>query len=396
MTPLRRLADVARRPTLRVVGLMAGTSADGVDAALAHVTDGRDGLAVDVRAALTVPYEPALRARVLEAHRGSAAEAARLDAELGEVFADAVLAVLAHAGAARDDVDLVGSHGQTLLHAPGQGPVRAAGRRGAVTLQVARPATIAERTGLPVVADFRARDCAAGGEGAPLVPYVDWLVLRDPRHARLALNLGGIANVTLVTPDVSDVRAFDAGPANGPLDAAAALLLDGAACDRDGAAAARGRVAADEVARLLADPWFRTPPPRSLSRETWAEPFVRAFVARRPDLGADDVLATLSEFVAAAVAGAVREHLPAGAAARLADVVVSGGGVRNAHVMRRLAAHFAPVPVRSSAELGHAPDAREAVAFAVLAAEWLRGRATNLPAVTGADGPRLLGTLTLP
>ena len=395
----RTPADLATRPVLTVVGLISGTSADGIDAAVVRIVGSAEGVAhCATLGGLTVPFDDALRVRLLAAGAARADEVARLHALLGERFAAAALAAIDAVGLRRDEVDAIGSHGQTVAHVPRSRAAGAVGApAGAVTLQVGCAARIAERTGLPVVSDFRSRDTAAGGEGAPLVPYADWLLLRTTAATRLALNLGGVANVTLVTPRAEDVRAFDTGPANGPLDAAARRLL-GASCDRDGAAAARGTVDAAEVARVLSDPWFDTPPPRSLARETFGERLVADLLARRADLAPEDVLATLTEVVARTVERALRDHLRVGAAgvAPPCDVVVSGGGVRNVTLMARLAAVLRPLPVRSSAELGIDPDLREAVAFALLAGASLRGLPGNLPGVTGAAGPRVLGSFTLP
>jgi anhydro-N-acetylmuramic acid kinase len=379
--------DAARaKPARRVVGLMSGTSADGVDAALVSIRAAGAAAEVETLAALTVPYAPAVRAAVLALGERPATELCRWNVDLGDLFADAALRVIAAAGLRPEDVDLVGSHGQTVVHLP-RSP-----DRGAATLQIGEPSVIAERTGLPVVADFRMRDVAAGGEGAPLVPWVDWLTLRPRAGARLVQNLGGVGNVTLVTQDPDGVVAFDTGPANGPLDAAAALVSSGTRSrDEGGALAAAGAADENEVRALLAHPYFDRPPPKSLSRETFGEPFVAALARRRPDLRAADLLATLTEFVARSVADAYVRHLPSGT--RPVDVVVSGGGVHNPALLARLRRHLEPLPVRSSAELGIDPDAREAVAFAVLANETLFGNAGNLPRVTGARWPVVLGKI---
>ncbi len=388
MTPLQRLAALAARPSLTAIGLLSGTSADGIDAAVVRVTGSGRGLRAETLGGAVAAHASDLRARILAVRTAGADEIALLHAELGERFAAAARAAIHDAGLDPGTVDLIGSHGQTVAHLP-RGPC------GTATLQIGCPARIAERTGIAVVSDFRARDVAAGGEGAPLVPLVDWLLLARADGDRLVQNLGGVGNVTLVTAEAADVRAFDTGPANGPLDAAARAVL-GMDSDRGGAAAARGRPVASEVERLLAHPWFRSPPPRSLARETFAEPLVRALRERRPDLAPDDLMATLTEFVARSVVAAYRDHLALGTRGgpRVRDVVVSGGGVHNATLMRRLAALLEPLPVLSSAEIGVQPDLREAVAFAVLACEAVRGRPGNLPAVTGAAAPRVLGAFT--
>jgi anhydro-N-acetylmuramic acid kinase len=387
--------DAARaKPVRRVVGLISGTSADGIDAVLAEIEGAGASTRARTLAFLTQPYAPDVRDAVLTLRDRSATEVCRWNVVLGELFAEAALAVVAKAGLRREDVDLVGSHGQTIVHLPRHAP-GADPRRGAMTLQIAEPSVIAERTGAPVIADFRPRDAAAGGEGAPLVPWVDWLTLRPERGARLVQNLGGVANVTLVTQRPEEIVAFDTGPANGPIDAAVALVTSGAqSFDREGRLAAAGRVDADLVAELLGDPWFDRPPPKSASRETWGEPFVAGLAARRRDLAGADLVATMTEFVARSVADAYARHLPRGSVADgFGDVVVSGGGVHNPVLMRRLRELLAPLPVRSSAELGIDPDAREALAFAVLANETLHGEPGNLPRVTGAARRVVLGKI---
>ncbi|MGH7267441.1 MAG: anhydro-N-acetylmuramic acid kinase, partial [Candidatus Rokuibacteriota bacterium] len=259
-------------------------------------------------------------------------------------------------------------------------------------LQVSEAAVIAERTGLPVVADFRARDVAAGGEGAPLVPLVDWLLFRAPGQRRACLNLGGIANVTLLEDRLENVRAFDLGPANMPLDLVVAAWTGGAETfDRDGARAAAGRVDAALVRELLQHSFLALPPPKSTGREAFGTDFVRPLLARFAGREAD-LLASLTRFVAAVVGDGIRRHV----AGRLDEVLVSGGGARNRTLMRALAEGLAPIRVRSFEEIGLDPDAKEAIAFAVLANETLFGRPGNVPEATGAAGPRVLGKIVLP
>lgn len=379
---MKRFEDLRRRRTKLVVGLMSGTSADGIDAALVEIRGSGPGTRVRTIAAMTTPYAPRVRRAILGLASARAPEIAAWNVELGELFAAAALAVIAKAGLAPRDVHLVGSHGQTVVHLP---PVR--GRHGA-TMQIGEPCVIAERTGLPVVADFRARDMAAGGQGAPLVPWVDWLLLRPRRGARLAQNLGGVGNVTLVTPRAQDVIAFDTGPANAPIDAAVRSATRGAhAFDENGRLARAGRADEAVVRRLLRHPWFRRPPPKSLDRGTFGDEAAEAM--RRGGLRGADLVATATEFVARTVADAYRRHLPPETA--IADVVVSGGGVHNPVLMERLAALLAPLPVRPSDELGIDPDAKEALAFAVLANEAVHGRPGGLTGVTGASRPAVLG-----
>jgi anhydro-N-acetylmuramic acid kinase len=381
---VRRFAAIAAKRERLVVGLMSGTSADGIDAALVRITDSGAKTRVTTLAAICRPFTKETRAAIQSLSAGSAPEIARWNFDLAELFAAAALRVIAKAGLVPADVDLIGSHGQTIVHLP-----RAKGRA-AATLQIGEPCVIAERTGIPVVADFRPRDIAAGGEGAPLVPWVDWLLLRPDEDVRLAQNLGGVGNVTIVTPDPRDVVAFDTGPANAPIDVAAALATGGKLrCDKGGKLAAAGTADEAEVRRMLAHPFFRRSPPKSLDRDTFGVTYVRDLTRRRPKLRGPDLVATVTEFVARSVADAYACHVPKGA--RVADVVVSGGGVRNPVLMDRLRRLVAPWPVRSSSELGIDPDAKEAVAFAILANEAVAGRTANLPRVTGARHPVVLG-----
>jgi anhydro-N-acetylmuramic acid kinase len=374
------LGTLASKPRRLVVGLMSGTSADGIDAALVRIEGSGPGTRVETLAFVTVPYAPEVRNAVLRLAAARARDLACWNFRLGEAFGRAALAVIRKARRTPRDVDFIGSHGQTVVHLPPR-----------ATLQIAEPAVIAETTGLPVVADFRVRDVAAGGEGAPLVPWVDWLLLRPERGSRLAQNLGGVGNVTLVTQRSQDVVAFDTGPANAPIDAAVRLATDGLhAFDPRGRIAASGCVDEAVVRRLLRHPYFRRPPPKSLDRDTFGAPLAARLARARADSGGADVVATLTEFVARSVADAVARHLPREG---LVDVVVSGGGVRNRTLMRRLAQLLAPLPVRSSAELGIDPDAKEAIAFAVLANETICGHPGNLPRVTGARHAAVLGKI---
>jgi anhydro-N-acetylmuramic acid kinase len=306
---------------------------------------------------------------------------------LGEEFAQAALGAIDRARRSGLDVHLIGSHGQTARHHP-----RAWESDGrAATLQLGEPAVIAERTGLPVVADFRPRDIAAGGEGAPLVPLVDWLLFRRAGATRACLNMGGIANVTVVTDRVENVQAFDLGPANMPLDLVVHAWTGGAETfDRDGARAAEGRVDSGLVAELLRHPFLALPPPKSTGREAFGDVFVAPLLARYAGREGD-LLASLTRFVAESVAAGIRQWV----SEPVAEVLVSGGGARNRTLMAALAAALAPVPVRSLAEVGLDPDAKEAVAFAVLANETLFGRPGNVPGATGAAGPRVLGKLVV-
>jgi anhydro-N-acetylmuramic acid kinase len=376
-----------------IVGLMSGTSLDGVDAALVSI-EGRSTaeLSWEVVGFRTVPYPDERREAIHAAIvAGTAESLCGLHADLGEWFAEAVREVCDASGVSPDEVDLVGSHGQTVWHRP-----PAEGRRGA-TLQLGDPATIAERTGAPVVSDFRMRDVAAGGQGAPLVPWVDRALFSLPGSARALQNIGGIANVTWVPPRESGepVLAFDTGPGNALIDAVVELATGGRMTfDRDGRLAEQGTVDDALLGELLAHPFFNFPPPRSTGRESFGRPLVQRLVeAVRPEGDQDwlDLVATLTELTARSIADSYRRWvLPRG----VSEVVVTGGGALNPTLMRRIRHLLEPLPVGDGGALGVDPEAKEALAFAVLAWAHVHGIAANEPAATGAAGPRILGSYT--
>jgi anhydro-N-acetylmuramic acid kinase len=378
---------------VRIVGLMSGTSLDGVDAALVEI-DGEttEDVRVHVVKSITLDYDEARREAIHAGIVSGTAEAlCGLHADLGEWMAEAVLKVCQEAGVAADSVDAVGSHGQTVWHRP-----PAEGKRGA-TLQLGDAATIAERTGIAVVSDFRTRDVAAGGQGAPLVPWVDRVLFAVPERGRALQNIGGIGNVTRVPPKGSaePVFAFDTGPGNALMDAAVEIATGGRlSYDRGGALAARGTVDEALLADLLRHPYFAAEPPKSTGREEFGRPFVERLVeVLRPEGDRDwlDLVATLTELTARTIADAYRRWvIPLG----VDEVVVTGGGARNPTLVARIAALLDPLPVRDGSVLGVDPDAKEAVAFALLAWAHLRGIPANVPEATGAAGPRVLGSFT--
>ena len=311
--------------------------------------------------------------------------------DLGEWMAEAALALLEQAGVRTEDVAAIGSHGHTVWHLP-----PASGYRGA-SLQLGDPATIAERTGIDVVADFRSRDMAVGGQGAPLVPFADRILFALPRRRRALQNLGGIGNVTWLPERGSgyEVLAFDTGPANTLLDLAAERATDGRLrCDLDGELAARGTADDSLVARLMTDPFFAQEPPRSTGRERFGRAYLKALLAEWPQATLQhwaDLLATLTAFTARSIGDAYRRWLvPRG----LDEVTLTGGGRHNPELVRRIAVELEPIPLAAPKALGLDPDAREAVAFAVLAWAHVLGVPGSVPAVTGAAGPRVLGSLT--
>ncbi len=383
---LRRLLGLPERV---VAGVMSGTSLDGIDVAVARIGGSGRGVTMDVVASTHAPYPPALREalhRNAEAATSNVRDLSQLNALLGRLFAEAVAEAAAEAGVA---LDLVGSHGHTVHHVPVPEPF-AGFEAVASTLQLGDPAAMAVRLGVPVVGDFRSADVALGGQGAPLVPYFDYALFADAGEHRALLNLGGIANVTVLPAgaEPEDVTAFDTGPANMVLDALAARLF-GEPFDRGGEAAARGTVDEALLSELLADDYFRRPPPKSTGREQFGTAYVDALVDR--SLPPNDLLATATALTARSVAEALARFAPVVPAV----VVASGGGIHNRELMRRLAEHLAGRVV-TTAEYGVDPDAKEALCFALLAHEFASGVPTSLPSVTGASRRARLGTLSLP
>ena len=358
------------------LGLISGTSADGIDAALVRF----DGTSCTLVHGDTCRWNPALRARLVALGQGGDAtsldELGALDVQVAEAFAQAAHQAISAAGISPRAVRAIGSHGQTIRHRPAAAHP--------FTWQIGDGNVIAERTGIDVVADFRRRDVAAGGQGAPLVPAFHAALLHDANEARAVLNLGGIANFTLL-PKHGDVRGFDTGPANALMDAWCERH-HGTPFDARGAFAASGRVDEALLARLLSDAWFALPPPKSSGREQFHLAWVETHL--RGGERAEDVQATLLELTARTVADALRAHQP-----DTARVLACGGGVHNPVLLARIAAQLPRVQVQSTAAHGLDPDFVEAMAFAWLAREALAGRPGNLPAVTGARGPRVLGVV---
>jgi anhydro-N-acetylmuramic acid kinase len=351
---------------VRVAGVMSGTSLDGIDVVIVEIR-GRRIKTIGFR---STPYPQALRGALLEAF--DAERISRLNFSLGKRYALAVLEAVKRFG----PVELIGCHGQTIYH---QGRVH--------TLQIGEPAVIAELTGVPVVSNFRARDIAAGGEGAPLVPFVDYWLFRHRTHTRVALNIGGIANVTIIPPSAEskDVIAFDTGPGNMVIDALATEFTNGRqSFDRDGRIAAAGRIDRKLLSGLLRDPYYRRTGPKSAGREQYGAAFVERMKQSEPSL--ENLVATATALTAATIARAL--------SGIQGDLIVSGGGVHNRQLMAEIAAFLPQMQLATSADYGIDPDAKEAIAFAVLAYETWHGRPANLPSATGARRAVVLGDIT--
>jgi len=403
------LAAIRAKSTKRIIGLISGTSADGVSAALVEVTDrvtagrghaSRDGEVrhpkVRLVAHVTVPYPPEVSRRVIEVSTRpvTTQRIASLHYLVGEYFAQAAVTAAGRAGYPISRVDLIASHGQTVAHVGVPDPSDPWAR--AATMQLAEAAVIAERTGRPVLADFRAADIAAGGQAAPLVPYADVLLLAAAK-GRIALNLGGISNITVLPAgDRGDnVYAFDCGPANMVIDGLVRHFTGGTETfDRDGARAARGHVCDELLRELLDHPFVNAPPPKTAGHEQFGRPFLDALLAKWNRLPADDLIATATAFAAEAVArNIVRYVLPVHA---IADLIAAGGGVHNPTLMRRLEGAVAPIRVCLIDEFGVPADAKEAVAFALLGHATVMGIPGSLPRVTGARHASVLGKWTWP
>lgn len=368
-----------------VVGLMSGTSLDGISAAVARFRDASDGrIAVDLLAYISRAYTPAQRTRLATALSGTSAdEYCRLNFDLGGWLADAAIDVMAEAGVARDDISAIASHGQTIWHEPGHS-----------TWQWGEAAVIAERTGIDVVSDFRVRDVAAGGQGAPLVPIADAMLFSSPTDWRGLQNLGGIGNVTVVPPhgQIEGVRAFDTGPGVGVIDGVTRALRPDLPYDVDGKLAKAGRPNMQIVSELLSAPYFAAPPPKSTGRELFNAEYVQNLIKRARAAGAsdEDIVATAVQLTAESVGDAYKRFI----AEPVREVLVSGGGAKNPALFAAIQKAAAPVKLRHFDEVYFDGEAKEAVAFALLGYLHMTKRPANVPSATGARGPRILGKRT--
>ena len=362
-----------------VAGVLSGTSLDGIDVAIVDVRPRGDGYQIETLAFETVPFAPDLRARLLAAFPPAPLDAlvlSALHADVGEAFGAAVARV-----AAGRRLDLVGSHGITLAHDGAH----------ARTLQIGDAFRIREAARCSIAYDFRSADTAAGGQGAPLVPYVDAMILGDVEEDRVALNLGGIANLTILRAGnhANQTVAFDSGPANVLIDAYIRLRSGGSQnFDLNGTLALSGRVDENLLERLLGNPYFDLSPPKSTGRELFGETMIQHYRPTLDQLSFCDAVATLTALTVKTVSAAIRSHSPIGSI-----IIVSGGGYHNVALLEGLKMALLQFTVRSSSFYGIDPNAKEAIAFAILGIELVRGRPAGMPSVTGAIGSRLLGAL---
>ncbi len=351
---------------MRVAGVMSGTSLDGIDVAIVQIA----GRRISTIGFQSTPYSAAVRRAILAVSNTTAhtRDVARLNVRLGELYARAIQRACRRYG----PVDLIGCHGQTIYH-----------EGGVSTTQIGEAAVIAERIGVPVVSDFRTRDIAAGGQGAPLVPFADGLLFGRSRRTRIALNIGGIANISVLPAGI----AFDTGPGNMVIDALVGEYTGGRqGFDRGGRIAAQANVNRPLLDRLLADPYYRTKPPKSAGREQYGAEFVARLTGT--GLPLPDLIATATVLTATTIAMAAAPYAPA-------ELIVSGGGAHNPQIMAHLAGFLPGVALATSADYGVNVDAKEAIAFAILAYQTWHRRPSNLPSATGARHPVVLGKLTL-
>lgn len=370
-----------------IVGLMSGTSLDGITAAVVRFSPkGDTGVDAELLAFTVRDYTPPQRERLARALTGATpAEYTRLNFDLGGWLADAAISAIAEAGVARHDIAAVASHGQSIWHEPGHS-----------TWQTGESAVIAERVGLDVISDFRVRDMAAGGQGAPLVPIADAMLFSDPTKWRALQNLGGIGNVSVVPPggDLRGVRAFDTGPGCGVIDKVVRALRPGLAYDVGGELASRGNAIPSVVDRLLTHEYFRTAPPKSTGPELFSPKYTEELIAMcRTDFSGctdEDIIATAVSLTARSIADAYDRFI----AEPVSEVFLSGGGAKNPALVRAITDAVAPRTVLDFDKTFFDGEAKEAVAFALLGYLHLAGRPGNVPTATGAAGPRILGKRT--
>lgn len=394
------IANYVNKPSRLVIGLMSGTSLDGVDAAVVKV----EGSGLETKAELvgytTLPYDDRVREKLKElcsVEHSDVAKVCGMNFCIAERFADAAVRAAKEAGLTMDEIDLISSHGQTVWHIP-----KADGRDWSLvpsTLQIGDISVIAKRTGKPVVGDYRTADMAVGGQGAPLVPYADFILFRDGTKGRILQNIGGIGNCAAIPAGglPEQIVAFDTGPGNMLIDQAVHTLSGGArSYDAGGEWARRGRPDEAVVAEMMGDPYFAMRPPKTTGREVFGKAYAQAWIGRMRDKGlADaDIVATFTALTAFSIVRSYREFvLPVMPAI---DVIVSGGGAHNRTLMAMLGERLPELTVTTSDALGISSDAKEAVAFAIFANNFMFGLPNNLPSATGAPLPTIMGKLALP
>ncbi|TAK59791.1 MAG: anhydro-N-acetylmuramic acid kinase [Bacteroidetes bacterium] len=385
------LEKLSRKKTKIVIGLMSGTSADGIDTALVTIKKSGLNTKVKLKEFHTFPYPAGFKQFLL---RNSQAETtriddiARLNFLIGEFFADAAIAICKKAKIPLSDVDLIGSHGQTIHHLPQKKKIF--GKKIRATIQIGEPAVIAKRTGVVTVGDFRVADIAVGGSGAPLVPYIDYLLFRSDKLNRALLNIGGIANVTALSAgcSVDDVFAFDTGPGNMVIDSLMNYYFN-LPYDKNGKVASKGKILPELLWWMLSHSYISKKPPKSTGREVFGETFVNEILLRAKKESREDIIATVTEFTALSIFQNYVYFIKK--LCNVDELIVSGGGVHNSYLMNTLMKYFEGVNVFRIDDFGLSSDAKEAVAFAILANETISGNAGNMVQATGAERRTVLG-----
>ncbi len=375
-----------------VAGVMSGTSLDGIDVAFVRISGTGDHMVHELVGFHSIPYEEEVKERLFTACSGeySIREAFELDADLGMLYAVAIRDAAQECAIRLDALDAVGVHGQTVYHNPWRSP-------NGVTVQLGSGAVIANKLNVLTVNDFRSADVAAGGEGAPLVPYCDYALLHSSKQNRVSLNIGGIANITWLPQDATPERliAFDTGPGNVLIDAAMRALF-GKEYDAGGGVAAQGKAHEEWLEELMMDPYYKMEPPKSSGRERFSEEMGKGMVetGKEQGLGDEDVVATITGLTARSIARAIEEYASKGET--VDEIIVGGGGARNGTLMEMIGKEMPGSRVTTSDEYSIPSDAKEALCFAILTNEALCGTPANVPSVTGASGPVICGTIHLP
>lgn len=388
-----RVLELREKKTRKIIGLMSGTSADGITAALAEISGTGESASVQLIGYKTYPYSPDVRERVFKLFKprqSTVQDVCEMNFVLGEAFANAANNLLNDLGIPRDEVDLVGSHGQTIWHQPNAEPLSGYSARS--TLQIGEPAVISENTGLPVVSDFRKADMAAGGEGAPLTPYLDYVLHRDPDEDRVLQNIGGIANLTYLPADASfdEVVAFDTGPGNMIIDALVKRYT-GNGQDEDGLIASRGEINPVLFEELMKHPYYKLKPPKTTGREVFGEHYSEKIAKRSEELvlSLEDLIATVTMLTVETIVQAYETHLPG----KIDAVYVSGGGSKNPTIIKGLKERY-NAPVYDYSAIGIPSEAKEALLIALLANEHIMYTPSNIVSATGANRKVALGYLT--
>ena len=393
---MKQLVELFEKKSRLVIGLMSGTSVDGIDAAIAEIEGSGTGMKMRQIDFITVPFPEGFKELVIRnslTGTSDVADIARLNFLIAQLYADAVRRLCNHAGVKTQDVDLIGSHGQTIHHLPRA--ERMFGKDVSATLQIGDPSVLAKLTGIATVGDFRVGDIALGGQGAPLVPYFDYILFRSNEKSRSLLNIGGISNITYLPKGcgTQDVLAFDTGPGNMIVDRLMKKMFN-KDFDEGGAIAIAGTIQGDMIDWLMTDTFVRMAPPKSTGRERYGDPFVTSLLEKYGGRRIEDIIATVSEFTAVSVYTNYLLFLKTKGG--IDELFVSGGGAHNRYILESLRNHFGGVSVAAAEDIGISSNAKEARCFAVLANELISGNPANLPSVTGASKETLLGKICLP